>query len=209
MPGTKASQEERREQIMRAAYAVATVEGLDRLTIRQVAATAGLSGGLVLFHFETRDDVVIELLEWLLERTAALQIAPALAGEPPLERMCALAGQEIHRLSADPAQLRLLFEYWVLGIRHTPIQLRMLQDLHRYREAFVPVAVDLIAHYPDHFPGATPLGLATVIVSVIKGYALQTMINLDHTDSRELQLAADAILRSFARASGTNVPDTT
>ena len=62
MPGTKASQGERREQIMCAAYAVATVEGLDRLTIRQVAATAGLSGGLVLFHFETRDDVVIELL---------------------------------------------------------------------------------------------------------------------------------------------------
>jgi AcrR family transcriptional regulator len=209
MPATKVSQEERREQIMRAAYAVAAAEGLDRLTIRQVAATAGLSSRLVRFHFETRDDVVIELLEWLLERTAALQIAPALAPEPPLERMCALVRQEIRRLSADPAQLRLLFEFWVLGIRHTPIHLRMLQDVHRYRDAFVPVAVDLIARYPDHFTDATPLGLATVIVSVIKGYALQTMINLDHTDRRELQQAADSILRSFARAGGRDVSGTT
>jgi TetR/AcrR family transcriptional repressor of bet genes len=200
MPGTKASQQQRREQIMRAAYAVAAAEGLERLTIRQVAATAGLSGGLVLFHFASRDDVVIELLEWLLEQTAALTISPALAQQPPLERLYALLRQEIRRFSEDPAQLRLLFEYWVMGLRHEAIQVRMRQDLHRYRDAFLPLAADLIAHYPAHFAGATASGLAATMVSFIKGCALQTMIDLDHTDSRELRQAADTILLSLARA---------
>ncbi len=42
MPGKKASEESRREQIVQAAFRVAMRDGLEQLTIRQVAAEAGL-----------------------------------------------------------------------------------------------------------------------------------------------------------------------
>jgi AcrR family transcriptional regulator len=200
MPGSKAPQQERREQIMQAAYAVAAERGLERLTIRQVAASAGLSSGLVLFHFETREDLVIELLEWLLETTATLAVEPALAGLPPLERLCTVAGREIHRFSEDPARIRLLFEYWVLGMRHEAIQRRMRRDLHRYRDAFVPLVREVVAADPDRFPGVTAEGLAAVVVSFIKGCGIQTVIDLDHSDSHELRDAADGLLERLARA---------
>ena len=55
MPGQKASEDERRKQILRAAFDVASRRGLASLTVRLVAAKAGLSTGLVLFHFESKE----------------------------------------------------------------------------------------------------------------------------------------------------------
>jgi DNA-binding transcriptional regulator YbjK len=51
MPGKQASKDVRREQIPRAAFEVASLEGIGSLTIRAVAAEA--SPG----HFDTDEDV--------------------------------------------------------------------------------------------------------------------------------------------------------
>jgi AcrR family transcriptional regulator len=69
MPGRKAPEEQRREEILRAAYRVAARERLAGLTGRAVAAEAGVSSGLVFFHFGDRDGLLVALLEWLLEVT--------------------------------------------------------------------------------------------------------------------------------------------
>ena len=58
MPGKKASEAERREQILTAAHHVALRQGIDGLTVRAVAARARLSHGLVLFHFKRKDQLV-------------------------------------------------------------------------------------------------------------------------------------------------------
>jgi len=76
MPGRKASEQTRRDQIIRAAYDIAARRGLHGLTVRQVAAKAGLSSGLVLFHFKSKDRLIIALLDWLLETTTVLRISP-------------------------------------------------------------------------------------------------------------------------------------
>src|SRR5579872_786361 len=99
MPGTKAPEAERREQILAAAYAVAAREGLEHLTIRQVATTAGLSSGSVLFHYETRVELIIALLEWLLETSAALNLPEAIAQMSPVEALAAAVRHEIQRFS--------------------------------------------------------------------------------------------------------------
>src|SRR4028119_548076 len=53
----------------RAAFAVAAREGLAGVTARAVAAEAGVSSGLVFFHFGTVDALLAALLDWLLART--------------------------------------------------------------------------------------------------------------------------------------------
>ena len=74
MPGQHASEAARRAQILKAAYRVSSAHGLDGLTVRGVASRAGISTGLVIFHFESKDRLVMALLDWLLETTTALHI---------------------------------------------------------------------------------------------------------------------------------------
>ncbi|HEY3933769.1 MAG TPA: TetR/AcrR family transcriptional regulator [Gemmatimonadales bacterium] len=201
MPGTKAPEAERREQILTAAYAAAAEHGLERLTIRQVATAAGLSSGSVLFHYETRVELIIALLEWLLETSAVLALPDSIAGMSPVEALAAAVRHEIRRFSDDPARIRLLFEYWIVGIRRAEVHARMRRDLHRYRDAFVPLAAAVIAADPVTFSEVSPQGLATVVVSFIKGCGIQTMIDLDHTDSHELRDTANHLLSELIRKS--------
>ncbi|MEO8140615.1 MAG: TetR family transcriptional regulator, partial [Gemmatimonadota bacterium] len=174
MPGRKASEETRREQIIKAAYEVAARKGLDGLTVRLVAVKAHLSTGLVLFHFKSRDQLVVALLDWLLATTTVLHIGPEIqAVAVPLERLVALLRQEMDRLSREPRRIRLFFEFWVIGGRHMVIGTKMRGELARYREAFRPMAQQVLEAEPERFSHVTPDGLAGVAVSFIKGCAVQ------------------------------------
>src|SRR5688500_10248469 len=100
MPGTKAPESARREQILRAAYEVAAREGLDGTTILQVAAAAQLSPGLVLFHFKSKRLLLLALLDWMLATTTVLHVGSDIAAlDSPVDRLIALLRQEMDRLS--------------------------------------------------------------------------------------------------------------
>ena len=126
MPGRRASEAARRSQIVNAAYHVATARGLDGLTVRRVATKAGVSTGLVLFHFKTKGQLEVALLDWLLETTTVLHVTPEIANiKLPLDRLLALLQQEMDRLSSEPLRIRLFFDFWARGIRHVGIRSKM------------------------------------------------------------------------------------
>jgi TetR/AcrR family transcriptional regulator, transcriptional repressor of bet genes len=194
MPGTKAAEAVRREQILAAAYALASTGGLRAVTVRDVALHAEVSPGLVLFHFGSKDELVLGLLDWLLVTTTALRVDPGIAAIPtPLERLRALLREEMARLSSEPARIRLFFEFWSVGIWHVEIGRRMQRELDRYREAFRPMAAEVIAADPRRFGTVTAAGLAAVIVSFIKGCAVQSMVE-PNLDIDEFLAAAESLL---------------
>ena len=178
MPGVKASEDSRRKQILRAAYEVASRRGLSQLTVRLVAERAALSTGLVLFHFKSKDQLINALLDYVLETTTVLHLTEDIASIPvPLDRLLALLVREMHRLSSEPRRIRLFFDFWALGFTNPTIRGKMQAELDRYREAFRPMAEEVLAAEPERFARVTAEGLAAVAVSVIKGCAVQSMID--------------------------------
>ena len=206
MPGRKASEEARRDQIVRAAYEVAARKGLEGLTVRLVATKARLSTGLVLFHFKSRDQLIVALLDWLLATTTVLHIGPEIGAiASPLERLLAVLRHEMDRLSREPGRIRLFFEFWLLGGRHVRIGTKMRGELARYREAFRPMAEAVLETEPERFRRVTPDGLAGVAVSFIKGCAVQAMIDPDHFDPQEYLIAAEGLLGQLAPPAASGI----
>jgi TetR/AcrR family transcriptional repressor of bet genes len=204
MPGRKASEQARRDQIIKAAYEIASRRGLEGLTVRLVGTKAGLSSGLVLFHFRSKDQLVVALLDWLLATTTVLQIGPDVQRIPrPLERLLAVLRQEMNRLSKEPRRIRLFFEFWAAGARHHEIGDKMRAELARYREAFRAIAGEVLAAEPERFPRVTADGLAAVAVSFIKGCAVQSMIDPEGFDIREYLAAAEGLLGELAMTDET------
>ena len=183
MPGRKASEATRRSQILQAAVDIAERRGLDAFTVRHVAERAGLSVGLVLFHFETKDALIIAVLDRVLATTTVLHMTDDIAAiSSPRERLLALLRREMWRLSREPRRIRLFFDFWALGFRHRRIRAKMQAELDRYREAFRPIADEVLRAEPARFAGVTPDGLAAVSVSFIKGCAVQSMIDPKSVD---------------------------
>ena len=204
MPGNRAAEEVRRAQIIKAAYAVAGSKGLDGLTVRAVAQSAGISTGLVLFHFRTKEQLVLALLDWLLETTTVLWITDDIARIPlPLDRLRALLRTEMNRLSSEPQRIRLFFDFWAKGIRHVKIRSKMRRELDRYREAFRPIAQEVLDSEPERFPQVSAGGLAAVAVSFIKGCAVQSMIDAQHFDIEEYLAATQGLVGQLASTNAT------
>jgi TetR/AcrR family transcriptional regulator, transcriptional repressor of bet genes len=194
VPGRKASEETRRQQILRAAYDIAARRGLDALTVRHVAERAGLSVGLVLFHFETKDALIIAVLDHVLATTTVLHVTGDIAAiASPRERLLELLRREMHRLSSEPRRIRLFFDFWALGFAHRRIRAKMQAELDRYREAFRPIADEVLRSEPARFAGVTAEGLAAVSVSFIKGCAVQSMIDPKNVNIDEFMTATQGL----------------
>jgi AcrR family transcriptional regulator len=148
------------------------------LTVRLVAAEAGLSGGLVLFHFKTKERLVSALLGHTLATGRVAQVMKDLQeSELPLARLQSVIRLETIRLTSEPRRIRLLIEYWVKGFSHPFIRTRMRAEFRRYREVFRPTAAAVVAADPDRFRRGGAEGLAAVAVGVIKGCAVQSVID--------------------------------
>ncbi len=194
MPGIKASEDVRRGQILEAAFEVASREGLGGLTVRRVAAEAGLSHGLVHFHFKRKERLVADLLDWLIPTVPALRVAEAVAALPSAaERLDALLEQEVERLVRHPAHVRLFFEYWALGVRDESIRRRIGGALDRYRTGLGRVVEEALRARPDE--RVAPDALAAVVLSCIHGCAAQALADPGGFDARAYLATVREVLR--------------
>jgi AcrR family transcriptional regulator len=201
MPGSKASEAERREQILRAAHEVALHRGIDGLTVRAVAAKARLSHGLVLFHFKRKDQLGLALLDRVLGHTLALKIPDnvgAIANSR--ERLHALFRHELYRMSEEPRRIRLFLEYWARGAHNAVIRGKIRAGLDGYRMAFRHIAEKLLLSEPGRLNQGTAAALAATAVSLILGFPVQAMIDPDSLSVPEYLAAVDGILGQVPRA---------
>jgi TetR/AcrR family transcriptional repressor of bet genes len=199
MPGQKAAEATRREQILKAAYEVALRRGIDGLTVRAVAARARLSHGLVLFHFKRKDQLGLALLDRVLEATVLLDIPTDIRAIPaPMQRLQALFGHEMRRLLGEPRRIRLLLEYWARGTHNAVIRGKISAGLERYRAAFRGIAVEALS--PGTAGSSAAAGVAAVTVSLIFGFPVQSIVDPDQLDLEEYLAAVHGILGQFPRA---------
>jgi AcrR family transcriptional regulator len=199
MPGQKAAEATRREQILKAAHQVALRRGIDGLTVRAVAARARLSHGLVFFHFKRKDQLGLALLDRVLQTTISLSVpADIRAIASPRERWHALFRHELNRLMEEPRRIRLLLEYWARGAHNAVIRGKIIAGLDRYRDAFRKIAEEALP--PGSDSSWTAAGVAAVTVSLILGYPVQAIIDPGHLDIEEYLLAVQGIFRPVRQA---------
>ncbi len=60
----------REEALVRSTYTVMSRQGGHRLSLQDVADEAGVSKGLVLYHFKSKDRLLLTTMRWALVRTA-------------------------------------------------------------------------------------------------------------------------------------------
>jgi AcrR family transcriptional regulator len=116
--GKRLSVEERREQLVRAALAVALEDGVDAVTIRRVATRAGVSLGLVHYIFEDKGQLLAAVADAL--RTAieqAARVRPVIGRD--LRATLRAGIRALWEQLTSTAQHQLLtYELTTYGIRH-------------------------------------------------------------------------------------------
>jgi AcrR family transcriptional regulator len=195
MPGKKESETLRREQIVQAAFRVAMRKGLEQLTIRLVATEAGLSTGLVFFHFTSKETLLLALLDWVLDSLfESWEVSEHVS---PMERLLALMQLDLQDLSQDEqgcARLELFFAYWALAIRDPAINERIRRALEQSKQAFLPVVQLVIESDPVRFQQVTAEGFVQVLTAIGQGYAMQALLTSNRVDVEHILMVVRALL---------------
>jgi AcrR family transcriptional regulator len=61
----------RQEELLRVAYRLMATKGMHRMTLQDVADAAGMSKANVVYHYKTKEDLVLRSMQWVLEQVAA------------------------------------------------------------------------------------------------------------------------------------------
>ncbi len=134
-----------RERLLDAAVRLIAREGIDNVRIARIAAEAGVSAGLVHYHFASRDALLEEAIEHSYERAGDMRLTALDAGASAAQRLRMMIDQCL------PSN-RPLREDWVLWVE---LWLRGARD-----PALRPVAARLYARLHTWFAEAIAAGIA-------------------------------------------------
>jgi len=195
MPGKRIPEDRRREQILDAACRVALRHRLAGLSSRAVAAEAGVSNGLVFFHFRNRRKLLLALLNWLLAKTILRRaVDRGAASGNASSRLAAEIRDAVEELPGERKWIELFFDYWFTGARDEVIRKRIRAALKRYRDSYLPLTRAVVAEQPARYAGVTGESLADMVTSFIEGCALRLVAEPRHYDARVYSDAAAALL---------------
>jgi TetR/AcrR family transcriptional repressor of bet genes len=112
-PKRTASRAERRIQLIEATIRCIASHGLSDTTTALVAREAGLSGGIINLHFESKEKLLLATLEHVVdEYTTLWEKLYAQAGESSAEKLLALVGVDFHPSVCERDKLAVWFAYW-------------------------------------------------------------------------------------------------
>ncbi len=112
-PPRKMSRETRRQQLIEATIETLALRGYASTTLTEVARTAGLSHGLVNFHFETKEKLLAETLLFLSEEYRLnWQTYLQAAGPTPAAQLHALLRADLDPAICRPSRLSAWLAFW-------------------------------------------------------------------------------------------------
>lgn len=135
--GSYKKSEASRQQVLEAAIQALSERGYARTSVSDIAAAAGMSKGAVHYHFESKDDLIEQVLQHcadlMRERVTAAWDAP---GKPRERILRALAVMRTSRKDPGP-ELRVLAELMAQGLHEPKLQqtLRAMFEANRKQVA--------------------------------------------------------------------------
>jgi AcrR family transcriptional regulator len=165
-----------RERILAAAVDRIASDGIDDMRIARVATQAGVSTSLVHYHFETREALLAEALEYSYELTGDVRIGEG-EGEAAdhVERLAGLMDQFLPYPGHLQKDWILYVELWLRALRHPelrPTGVRLYGRMRDWIADAIAAGIDDGAFKAD----ADPVRAADRFIALADGYGVRVLI---------------------------------
>ena len=174
-----------RERILAAAVDRIAAEGIDEMRIARVAMDAGVSTSLVHYHFETREALLEQALEYSYELTGDVRIGEG-EGEVAshTEQLAAIMDQFLPYPGLLERDWMLYVELWLRAARHPDMRPTAARLYARMRD-WVAEAIAAGIEGGEFRAGADPERAADLLIGLGDGYGVRVLIgDLDIEDAR-------------------------
>jgi AcrR family transcriptional regulator len=169
-----------RERLLAAAMATIAEHGLDRLTMAGLGREVGMSSGHLLYYFKTKDELLLQTLQWSEERLGAERRAALARQIPVRERLDLLVGLYLPQGHRDPAWA-LWLEVWNRSqTADEEVRARQLELELAWHRDLVALLVEGAAK--GEFAAVDADRFATRTRALLDGFSTHLVVGLPGTD---------------------------
>jgi TetR/AcrR family transcriptional regulator, transcriptional repressor of bet genes len=159
---------ERRDQIAQALQQVMARKGYEGASIQEIASVAGLAPGLVHYHYKSKQEILLALLENLAERQAR-RLEEHLAGVSGFAILDGFIDAHLALgRSADPEALACWIAFSAEAIRQEEVRKAFAGVVSRFVKQLEGLLQE--GSQSGAFPCADPESVACAIYAAIQGY---------------------------------------
>jgi AcrR family transcriptional regulator len=164
-----------RERILAAAVRRIASDGIDEVRIARIAMDAGVSPPLVHYHFDSREALLAEALDFSYTRAGDARTADGgLPGSTHAERLRAMIDQCLPSTPALEEDWVLWVELWLRAVRHAELR-PVAEELYgRLRSWFTEELEAGVA--AGEFTPCDVEDVADRTLALIDGYGVRTLI---------------------------------
>ena len=194
--GRKQSKEVRRLQLIEATIDSLARRGYSETTMADVADGAGLSRGIVNFHFESKEKLLVATLQYMADEYSAHWRAALLkAGQEPASQLRALVAADFDRSICNKRKLAAWCAFWGEAKSRPTYQALCGARDEAYQSHFIELCRRLKDEGGYAFdPVATALGMS----AMLEGLWLRLMMGAENvTRESALDAALDCLASVF------------
>ncbi|MBX9455056.1 MAG: TetR family transcriptional regulator C-terminal domain-containing protein [Rhizobium sp.] len=198
----KASKETRQQQLIEATIDSLAKRGYSDTTLANVADGAGLSRGIVNFHFESKEKLLVSTLQYMSDEYAGhWNAALDRAGPRAADKIWSLVHADFDRRICTKRKLAAWCAFWGEAKSRPTYQALCGMSDQNYQQTFVELCADLKAEGDYAFD---PEPMALGICSMMEGLWFRLMMNDGLTRERALAAAIEYVAAVFPRHISTS-----
>lgn len=170
----------RREQILDAALETVARRSLESTRMRQIASTAGVSQASLHYYFNTKDQLIVKLLDRLLEEFLRGRNELLHAAKGPLSKTRVLLDQQKRLIEGDKDRLEVYYDFWVQATKRPLVRKKIAEMYSGWRrdiQEIIERGVEQGVFRRDRAAQAP-----FMLISLFQGAALQYIIDPQHFD---------------------------
>jgi AcrR family transcriptional regulator len=186
-----------RERILAAAVERIATDGIDDVRIARIAMDAGVSTSLVHYHFETREALLEQALEYSYELAGDVRLGPE--GDAvelgSAKRLAAMIDQFLPYPGMLERDWILWVELWLRAVRHPemrPTAARLYERMRAWFAEAIATGIERGELAPDADPDRT----ADRILALADGYGVRVLfgdMDVDHARREIWAAVRDAL----------------
>lgn len=188
-----------RERILAASFRVVAENTINGTRVPAIAKEAGLSQGLIFYHFDSKENLLVCLLDWLLQRFRGFE---GVAGGKLVEDLDSADGAALRQAflrylrylaEQEPDMSRVFYDFWVQAVaREGALRKTLKEQFRLYR---LDVKQLIKRNNGDAADADVRAGL---IVSLFEGMVIQLTLDQEAFDIDRYLAMADAILQELS-----------
>ena len=190
--GRKASKEVRQLQLIEATIDSLAKRGYAETTMADVADGAGLSRGIVNFHFESKEKLLIATLQYMYdEYSAHWRAALQKAGDDPARQLQLLVWADFDRSICNKRKLAAWLAFWGEAKSRPTYQALSSSRDNYYQQVFIDLCATLKQSGGYAYE---PQVMALALSAMLEGLWLRLMMGTEDTTRETALQAANVFL---------------